>query len=112
MDSGGVPQAITAIYALQTLVSDPSFVNLPKIFIILTPLFSMNNRKIAKGLTLLVNDLALSNPTETSLYLSNLLLSSSYSTPKQIIRKCLKSFPEDEQKILRIALSNVSEEEP
>lgn len=112
VDSGGVPQAITAIYALQTLVSDPSFVNLPKIFSILTPLFSMNNRKIAKGLTLLVNDLALSNPTETSHYLSNLLLSSSYSTPKQIIRKCLKSFPEDEQKILRIALSNVSEEEP
>lgn len=111
VDSGGVPQAITAIFALQSLVSDPSFVNLPKVFRILTPLFSMNNRKITTGLTLLVNDLALTNPTETSHYLSNLLLSSSYSTPKQIIRKCLKSFPEDEQKKLRIALSNVSDED-
>ncbi len=111
VDSTGVPQAITAIYALQTLINDPSFINLPKVFRILTPLFSMNNRKITTGLTLLVDDLALVNPIETSHYLSNLLLSSSYSTPKQIARKCLKSFPVDEQKKLRTALSNISDEE-
>jgi hypothetical protein len=111
VDSADVPQAITAIYALQSLINDPSFVNLPRVFRILTPLFSMNNRKITTGLTLLVNDLALTNPTETSHYLSNLLLSSSYPSPKQIIRKSLKSFPAEGQKNLRAALSNISDQE-
>jgi hypothetical protein len=111
VDSAVVTQAITAIYALQTLIIDPSFINFPKVFRILTPLFSMSNRKITTGLTLLVDDLAMINPIETSLYLSNLLLSSSYSTPKQIIRKCLKSFPLDEQKKLRTALSNLPDNE-
>lgn len=111
VDSGNVPHAITAIYALQTLIRDPSFVNLPKVLRILNPLFSMNNRKITTGLTLLVNDLALTNPTETSHYLSYLLLSSSHPSPKQIIRKTLKSFPEKEQKNLRMALSNISDQE-
>jgi hypothetical protein len=111
VDSADVTQAITAIYALQTLINDPSFINLPKVFRILTPLFSMNSRKITTGLTLLVDDLALINPIETSLYLSNLLLSSSHSTPKQIIRKSLGSFPLDEQKKLRTALSNLPDNE-
>lgn len=111
VDSAIVAQAITAIYALQTLIKDPTFINLPKVFSILTPLFSMKNRKIISGLTLLVDDLALTNPIETSHYLSNLLLTSSSSTPKQIIRKSLKSFPLDEQKKLRTALSNVPNEE-
>ncbi len=111
VDSGGIPQAITAIYALQTLINDPSFINLPKVFRIITPLFSLNNRKITTGLTLLIDDLALINPNETSHYLSNILLSTSYSTPKQIIRKSLKSFPVDEQKILWTALSNLPDKE-
>ncbi|MBW6473627.1 MAG: DNA alkylation repair protein [Anaerolineaceae bacterium] len=107
VDSNAVPQAITAIYALQTLINDPSFLNLPKVFRILTPLFSMNNRRITTGLTLLIDDLALISPIETSHYLSNLLLSTSYSTPKLIVRKSMKSFPENEQKKLRTALSNL-----
>ncbi len=111
VDSTSIPYAITAIYALQTLVDDPSFINLPKVFIIITPLFSMNNRKIVAGLTSLVDDLALKSPIETSHYLTNLLLSSSYSSPKQIIRKCLKSFPVDEQNKLRSALSNIADDE-
>jgi len=111
VDSTSVPQAITAIYALQTIINDPAFINLPKVFSIVTPLFSMNNRKITTVLTLLVDDLALTNPTETSHYLTNLLLSSSYPSPKQIIRKTLKSFPEEEQKILKAALSNISDQE-
>ena len=111
VDSTSLPQAITAIYALQTLVNDPGFINLPKVFKIITPLFSMNNRKITTGLSQLVEDLALNNPNETSHYLSNLLLSSSYSPTQQIIRKCLKFFPIDEQKKLRTALSNMADEE-
>ncbi len=110
VDSTSVPQAITAIYALQTLVNDPGFINLPKIFKIITPLFSINNRKILTGLTQLVEDLALSNPNETAHYLSNLLLITSDSSPKQIIRKCLKIFPIEEQNRLRTALSNITDE--
>lgn len=110
VDSTNIQQAITAIYALQTLVNDPGFINLPKIFKIITPLFSMNNRKVTTGLTQLIEDLTLINPNETSHYLSNLLLSSSYSLPKQIIRKCLKFFPIEDQKKLRTALSNIADE--
>lgn len=111
VDSGDVPQAITAIYALRTLINEPAFINLPKVFRIITPLFSMNNRKITTRLALLMDDLALINPIETSHYLSSLLLSTSYSTPKQIIRKSLKSFPLDQQKKLRTVLSNLPDKE-
>lgn len=111
VDSTSHPQAITAIYALQTLINDPEFINLPKVFKIISPLFSMNNRNITTGLTQLVEDLALKNPNETTHFLSNLLLSSPYSSPKQIIRKCLKFFPKDEQKILRTALINIADDE-
>ncbi|MDX9849015.1 MAG: hypothetical protein RBT01_00775 [Anaerolineaceae bacterium] len=108
VDSSSPPQATTAIYALQTLVNDPSFLNLPKVFKIITPLFAMDHRKITPLLTALVEDLAGTNPIETSHYLTNLLLSTPYSSPKQIVRKCLKSFPLVEQKQLRTALSNIA----
>lgn len=111
VESTNLPQAITAIYALQTIINDPSFINLPKVFSIMTPLFSMSNRKVTAGLSLLVEDLAQINPIETSHYLTNLLLSSPYSMPKQIVRKYLKDFPTNEQKKLRLALSNLADKE-
>ncbi len=111
VDSSSPPQAITAIYALQTLVKDPSFLNLPKVFKIITPLFAMDHRKVTPPLTVLVDDLASTDPIETSHYLTNLLLSSPYSSPKQIVRKCLKTFPLDEQKLLRTALTNMAFDE-
>jgi hypothetical protein len=106
VDSSEIVNAITAIYALQTLVSDTTFQNLPKVFKMITPLFSIKNRKITATLTSLIEDLADINPVETAHYLSNLLLSSSNATPRQIVRKNLKFFPPSDQKKLRFALSN------
>jgi hypothetical protein len=111
VDSSNVKESITAIFALQTLVADPAFQNLPKVFTIITPLFSLKNRKISAILPSLIDKLAEVNPVETAYYLSNLLLSSPYSAPKQIVRKCLKSFPLDDQKKLRLALVNVPDNE-
>ena len=109
VDSSEIANAITAIYALQTLVSDAAFQNLPKVFKIITPLFSIKNRKITATLTSLIEDLAATNPVETAHYLSNLLLSSSYLATRQIVRKNLKFFPPSDQKKLRFALSNAPE---
>jgi hypothetical protein len=109
IDSSEILNAITAIYALQTLVSDEAFQNLPKVFMMISPLFSIKNRKITSTLTWLIQDLAEINPIETAHYLSNLLLSSSYTAPRQIVRKSLKFFPPSDQKKLRFALSNAPE---
>ena len=110
IDSSQTTQVITAIYALQSLIHDPSFQNLPRVFKIITPLFSINNRKITSGILILIEDLAEINPVETAHYLSYLLLTSSSTNPKKIIRKSLKSFPIAEQEKLRIALSNAPED--
>jgi len=111
IDSTESSKTITAIYALQSQVNDPDFINLPKVFKIITPIFSMNNRKITSGLTSLVDDLAKVNPVETSHFLSSLLLGSSHSSAKLITRKCLQTFPMSEQKKLRIVLSNIQDDE-
>ena len=110
IDSNDTKQILAAIIALQTTINDSSFINLPRIFNILTPLFSFNNRRIIAGLTSLVSDLANINPGESSSYLITLLLRTSYPSPKQIVRKCLKQFPEENQKKLRQVLSSLTEE--
>lgn len=110
VDSSEPNKALTSIYALQTLINDPNFINLPKVFKIILPLFSQSNRKIIAALTFLIDDLAKINPVETSHLLSNLLLSSTSSSIKQITRKCMPSFSINEQKKLKFVLSSLPEE--
>lgn len=111
VDSNDINQQITAIYAIQTTINDPQFKNLPGILAILTPLFSVNHRKVIALLSFLMNDLARTNPVETSGYLSNLILRTSHLSTKMIVQKSLKSFPTELQKGIREALSTLPSSE-
>lgn len=104
-------QIIIAIAALRALIQDPTFFNLPRIFKIISPLFTNENRRVIAALQLLVNDLIEKNPTETAYFLSSTLLSSTPRITGQIIRKSLKLFPVKEQKILRESLNTTFEED-
>jgi hypothetical protein len=109
-ESNSINQVVTSIYAMRSLIHDPSFQNIPRVFKMVTPLLSMENRKIISTLQFLMSDLAEINPVETSHYLSSVVLSSSSASLKQIVRKSLKSFPEKEQTNLRNILQNISDE--
>jgi hypothetical protein len=109
IDKSSVPYTLTAIYALQSLVQDSSFINFPKVFNILTPLFMIDHRKITSGMVILFETLATQNPIETSYFLSNLLLTTTNPNAKQITKKTLKYFPAAEQKKLRSILSNLND---
>lgn len=111
IDSNDSNQIIIAISAIRALIQDPSFVNLPRINKIISPLFTNNNRKVTVALQTLINDLAELNPNETAHFLSSVLLSYPPKVAKQIIRKSLKLFPEKQQNLLRNSLLSVSEDE-
>ncbi len=110
IDSNETKKILAAIIALQTTINDPTFINLPRILNMITPLFAINNRRIIAVLTSLVSDMAKINPGESLSYLTTLLLRTPYTSPKQIVRKCLKQFSEEDQKKLRQVLSSLSEE--
>lgn len=104
-------QIILATSAMRALLQEPSFINLPKLFKMITPLFVFNHRKVISALQILVEELAEKNPNETAYFLSSVLLSSTPKISSQIIRKSLKLFPQKEQKFLRDSLLNLPEEE-
>lgn len=110
IESNETKKILAAIIALQVTINDRSFINLPKLMNILTPLFAMNNRRIVAALTSLMSDMVKIYPGESSNYLITLLLRTSYPSIPQIVRKCLKQFTEEDQKKLRQVLSSLPEE--
>jgi hypothetical protein len=111
IESNDQNQIVIAISAIRALIHDASFVNLPRIYKIITPLFTNTSRKVNAALQILINDLAEINPNETAHFLSSVLLSSLPKVTKQIIRKSLKVFPEKQQLILRTSLLSIPEDE-
>lgn len=107
IDSNVPNQIITAMYALLSIIQDPSFVNFPKIYKMISPLLTIEDRKIISILHQLILELAEHNPNETTHFLSSSLMSSPPALLKDLIRKSLKTFPKDQQLILRKALSSV-----
>jgi len=111
IESNDQNQIVIAISAIRALIHDPAFVNLPRIYKIITPLFTNTNRKVNAALQILINDLAEINPNETAHFLSGVLLRFPPKVTKQIIRKSLKLFPEKQQLFLRNSLLSVSEDD-
>jgi hypothetical protein len=111
IDSNDQNQIVIAISAIRALINDPNFVNLPRIFKIIFPLFTNASRKVNAALQILINDLAEINPNETAHFLSSVLLSSPPKVTRQIIRKSLNLFPDKQKLILRNSLLSVSEDD-
>lgn len=106
IDSNQTSHIILAISAVRALVQEPSFINLPRIFKIITPLFSIENRRVTSALLMLMTDLVEKNSNETAYFLSSTMLSGAPKITAQFIRKILKLFPPKERQILRDSLSN------
>ncbi len=111
IDANQRSQLILAISAIRALVQEPTFINLPRIFKIITPIFSIENRKVSSALLILVTDLIEKNSIETAYFLSSTLLVGAPKISSQIIRKTLKLFPPKERQMLKESLTNTFEEE-
>ena len=109
IDSNNANRTITAIFAIRSLIREPSFENFPRIYKMISPILAIDDRKIITTLQQLILDLAEINPNETAHFLSSTLMSSPPALVKLLIRKNLKSFPKQQQITLREALTNVED---
>ena len=97
-------QQILALGALQTLLANNHFENLPAIFAVLASLTADPTKKLRLYLADLLGVLAQRSPKETLYFLQQRLAESPGNETQWVARQVLKSFPEDERQQLRQAL--------
>jgi len=101
VNSGNPHLIIPAIQAIQVLILDPKFKNIPFVFNLFGSISSFHNEKISNELSELIQSLILREPIETTYFVKSILLSQPSSELFRIIRRNLGYFSEEQQENIR-----------
>jgi hypothetical protein len=108
ISADSIPVQGLGLRALQTILTDPEFENLPRIYKLLIPLAASAPPALHPDLTRVIEILAQRSKSETVSFLKYVLVVASNSQITRLIRRCLPFFDEDDQKKLRLALAQKS----
>ncbi len=108
VNSDTLAQQLIGFRALQGVIEDRDFENLPLIYRLLTGPIEMTNRATLHDLESLITALARRSPVETAYFLRQCYNRSSNPILARLIRKCLTVFPSDGQTNLRMVIQDQS----
>ncbi|PKN88261.1 MAG: hypothetical protein CVU46_01720 [Chloroflexi bacterium HGW-Chloroflexi-8] len=101
VNSGNPQMIIPAIQAIQVLILDPKFENIPYVFNKISSISSFHNEKITNELSELIQLLILREPIETQFFVKSMLLSQPSPELFRIIRRNLGYFSDEQQEKIR-----------
>ena len=104
LQSEAIPEQALGLRALRAVIADPQFVNLPKIYKLLTPVAASAPPELHPDLASVLAVLAQRSPAETLSFLKYLLKVATEPRITRLVRRCLPLFTEEEQKALRADL--------
>lgn len=110
VNSETLAQQLIGFRALQGVVADRDFENLPVIFSLLTGPIEITNRSTLHDLELLITALTRRSPVETAYFLRQCYTRSNNPILARLIRKCLPGFPPEGQASLRQVIQDQTEE--
>ncbi len=93
-----------ALLALQPLLTDPAFENLPRVFRLITPLLEAPHPDLRPELAVVLQEAARRWHEETAPYLRRLWLTYPNDTLAWLIRRALPAFPPEQSTALRAML--------
>lgn len=103
----GINTKITAgLLAIQELIIDNQFENIPAIFNMVQPLFDIQNEPAQNALLGVVKILNNRSPKETYYFLRSLLLSEPTQRRNRFVRRCFSFLPLNQQQSLRKLMDN------
>ena len=105
LESSDRQDQVFGLQSLLPLVTDPEFINLPKVFDLIDPLLLSIHPRVTYSLQTVVEHLAARTPNETVYLLKSALIKSNSKDLARMIRRLLPVFPEDQQISLRLAIS-------
>jgi hypothetical protein len=108
VSSESTSQQLIGFKALQGVIEDRNFENLPVIYRLLTSPLEMTNRATIHHLETLITSLARRSPVETAFFLRQCYMRTNNPILSRLVRKCLPVFPVDGQVNLRKALQDQS----
>lgn len=101
LESGNNSKITAGLLAVQVIINDPKFENLPVIFNMVHPLFNIQNEPAMNALLGVIRILSLRSPQETFHLLRSLALNEPTKRRNRFIRRCFAYLSPIQQKELR-----------
>ena len=101
LESGNNSKITAGLIAIQVIINDPHFENLPVIFNMVHPLFDIQNEPAKNALLGVIKTLSMKSPHETFYLLRSLALNEPTTRRNRFIRRCFAYLSPIQQKELR-----------
>lgn len=101
LESGNNSRITAGLLAIQVIINDQQFENLPVIFNMIHPLFDIQNEPAMNALLGVVKILGLRSPHETFYMLRSLVLNEPTKRRNRFVRRCFAYLARSQQKELR-----------
>jgi hypothetical protein len=106
LESGNNSKITAGLIAIQVLIKDNNFENIPTIFNMVHPLFDNQNDPVVNALVIVIKFLYHRTPKETFYFLRSFLLSEPTQKRNRFVRRCFTFLSSNHQQTLRKLMEN------